>query len=216
MPERIAADFLPDTLPDNPMYLVDAWLRDARGADFVPNPNAMTLATSEDGRPTARIVLCKGFDAEAGIVDFYTNYESAKSRVIDAQPEVALVFHWDHQSRQVRIEGLALRAPAEQSDAYFASRPRKSQLGAWASAQSQPIASRDAMLQRFEAATAEHAEDTVARPPHWGGYRVWARACELWVEGAGRVHDRARFERELTLAGDSVTPGAWRGSRLQP
>lgn len=215
MPERIAADFLPDTLPDNPMRLVAEWLEAAREAAFVPNSNAMTLATSEDGRPAARVVLCKGFDAEAGVVDFYTNYDSRKGEVIDANPEVALVFHWDHQSRQVRIEGVAVRATDAQSDAYFASRPRKSQLGAWASAQSQPIGSRDDMLRQFEAAEDAYSGD-VPRPPHWGGYRVWARACELWVEGAGRVHDRARFERELNVADTTVDAGPWRGSRLQP
>ena len=216
MPERIAADFLPDALPDNPMQLLEDWLREATEAAIVPNPNAMTLATSRDGRPSARVVLCKGLDAEAGVVDFYTNYHSRKGSDIEANAEVALVFHWDHHSRQVRIEGVAQRAPAAQSDAYFASRPRKSQLGAWASAQSEPIASRDDMVQRFEAVAAEHEEEAVPRPPHWGGYRVWARACELWVEAAGRVHDRARFERSIDVRGDDVVTGRWQSTRLQP
>ncbi len=216
MPERIAADFLPDALPDNPMQLLEDWLREATEAAIVPNPNAMTLATSRDGRPSARVVLCKGLDAEAGVVDFYTNYHSRKGSDIEANAEVALVFHWDHHSRQVRIEGVAQRAPAALSDAYFASRPRKSQLGAWASAQSEPIASRDDMVQRFEAVAAEHEEEAVPRPPHWGGYRVWARACELWVEAAGRVHDRARFERSVDVRGDEVVTGRWQSTRLQP
>lgn len=216
MPERISADFLPDVLPDNPMRMLDDWLREATEAALVPNPNAMTLATSRDGRPSARVVLCKGLDAEAGVVDFYTNYQSRKGGEIEANAEVALVFHWDHHSRQVRIEGIAQRAPAEQSDAYFATRPRQSQLGAWASAQSQPLASREEMVRRFEAVAAEHDEEAVPRPPHWGGYRVWARACELWVEAAGRVHDRARFERTVSLRGDEVVTGRWQGSRLQP
>lgn len=215
MPERIAADFLPDKLPDNPFELLADWLDEAHRAAQVPNPNAMTLATVRDGQPAARIVLCKGLDSARGIVDFYTNYDSRKGRDIASNPQVALVFHWDHLSRQVRIEGPAIMATPEQSDAYFDSRPRKSQLGAWASAQSQPIESREAMLTRFERAESAY-EGAVPRPPHWGGYRVIARACELWVEGAGRVHDRARFERELA-AHDAVAPhGAWRGQRLQP
>ena len=211
MTERIAADFLPDTLPANPMALVAVWLAEARAAASVPNPNAMTLACcSADGLPQARIVLCKHLDTDAGTVDFYTNYQSRKAATIDANPSVAVVFHWDHHSRQVRIEGEAARLDDATNDAYFATRPRLSQLGAWASDQSQPIASRHALLAQFEARNAEFGEDAdVPRPPHWGGYRITALACELWVEGAGRVHDRARFCR--AAAGQD-----WQGERLQP
>ena len=216
MPEQIAADFLPDVLPDSPMPLVAEWLDAATRAALVPNPNAMTLATVANGSPSARVVLCKGLDVEQGVVDFYTNYNSRKGAALDQNPRAALVFHWDHHSRQVRIEGLVVRAPAAQSDAYFASRPRKSQLGAWASQQSQPIESRAAMVRRFEAVAAEYDDESVPRPPHWGGYRVWADACELWVEGAGRVHDRARFERDVALTDGDVVTGRWRGTRLQP
>ena len=150
MPEQIAADFLPDVLPDSPMPLVAAWLDDAKAAALVPNPNAMTLATAEDGVPTARVVLCKGLDVERGVIDFYTNFESRKGAALEANPRAALVFHWDHHSRQVRIEGPVVRASAARSDAYFASRPRKSQLGAWASRQSEPVESRAAMVRRFD------------------------------------------------------------------
>ena len=202
------------------MRIVEQWLAEARSARQQPNSNAMTLATSDaDGRPAARIVLCKGFDAELGIVDFYTNYRSRKARDIDANPNVALIFHWDHMGRQVRIEGRALRASAAQSDAYFASRPRASQIGAWASEQSEPIGGRDEMVAQFEARSRELDKDPgadIPRPPHWGGYRVWARACELWVEGAGRVHDRARFERPLTAGDSGCSAGDWAGTRLQP
>lgn len=220
MTENVAAEFLPATLPANPMIVVEQWLAEARNARNQPNSNAMTLATCDgNGMPAARIVLCKGFDAELGVIDFYTNYRSRKAREIDTNPNVALVFHWDHQGRQVRIEGVAQRASAEQSDAYFASRPRASQIGAWASEQSEPIGGRDDMLAQFESRSRELDKDpaaTIARPPHWGGYRIWTRACELWVEGAGRVHDRARFERPLTVSDDACSTGDWTGTRLQP
>lgn len=202
------------------MVLVEQWLADARAARDQPNSNAMTLATiGVDGQPAARVVLCKGFDPDTGVIDFYTNYQSRKGRDIDNNPRVAVVFHWDHQGRQVRIEGHAVRASAAQSDAYFASRPRNSQIGAWASEQSEPVASREAMVAQFEARSQALDKDpaaTIPRPPHWGGYMIWPRACELWVEGAGRVHDRARFERDMAIDGDEITAGAWRASRLQP
>ncbi|MEM8547865.1 MAG: pyridoxamine 5'-phosphate oxidase [Pseudomonadota bacterium] len=214
MTHQIVSDFLPDTLPANPFALVADWLAAARDGAHQPNPTAMTLASvAADGRPTARIVLCKGLHVEAGAIDFYTNYRSRKAATIAAHADVAVVFHWDHYARQVRIEGRASPLGDDDNDAYFATRPRLSQMGAWASDQSEPIASRDALLQQFETRNAAFDEEApVPRPPHWGGYRIHARACELWVEGAGRVHDRARFERSL----DGTDTDAWSGQRLQP
>lgn len=200
------------------MQMVEDWLADARAAANQPNSNAMTLATTDkNGQPSARIVLCKGFDAKTGTLDFYTNYTSRKSGELSANDKVAVVFHWDHQSRQIRIEGIAERVSAAVSDNYFGSRHRDSQIGAWASDQSQPIDSRSAMEDRYAANRQKFSSnDVVPRPPHWGGFRIWASACELWVEGAGRVHDRARFSRPLSTDGEHFSTGDWQGTRLQP
>ncbi|MEO1420428.1 MAG: pyridoxamine 5'-phosphate oxidase [Pseudomonadota bacterium] len=215
MTDQVAADFLPDSLPENPMDVVARWMDEAKQAANQPNPNAMTIATQDaDGTLTARIVLCKGFDSVAGTLDFYTNYTSRKGRALSENPNVAVVFHWDHQGRQVRIEGRAEPLDDASNDRYFATRPRLSQMGAWASDQSQAIASRDALLSQFEARNTTHEQqDTIPRPPHWGGYRIVASSCELWVEGSGRVHDRARYTRTTQGTG---APGAWTGERLQP
>src|SRR6185369_15446705 len=159
------------------------------------------------GRPAARVVLAKEIDAKAGTVRFVTNYDSRKGLELAANPRAALVMHWDHQHRQVRIEGVVRRAAAADSDAYFASRARSSQLGAHASAQRQPIGSRAAMHEKFDAAKARFPDNcAVPRPAHWGGYVLWADAVELWVEGSARVHDRAQWRRTLVLEGDAVHP----------
>jgi pyridoxamine 5'-phosphate oxidase len=210
---------LPETLPAEPMPIVAEWLAEAMRRRDQPNPNAMVLATcDEQGRPAARVVLAKEIDAAQGTVRFVTNYESRKGQELQRNPRAALVMHWDHLHRQVRIEGVVRRAAAAESDAYFASRARASQLGAHASAQSQPIASRAAMEARLAAVEARYpASATVPRPAHWGGYVLWADAVELWMEGAARVHDRAQWRRTLALEGDAVHPaGAWTATRLQP
>lgn len=212
---------LPDSLPDDPFHWLERWLAEATSGGVQRNPNAMTLATVDTaGRPSGRVVLCKGLDADQGTVTFYTNYQSRKCTDIDRNPSVALTFHWDALGRQVRIEGEALRTPAADSDAYFASRPRGSQLGAWGSDQSQTIASRQALIEQVEQRSAgfggEDGDETVRRPAHWGGIRVWARAIELWMEGSDRVHDRARWERRLARDGDGFAASAWTGTRLQP
>lgn len=214
MTEKIAEDFLPEQLPTNPMQIVASWLNAARSAANQPNPNAMTLATQDpDGTLAARIVLCKRMDSDHGTLDFFTNYRSRKAQGLAENPRIALVFHWDHQGRQVRLQGHATQLPDDDNDAYFETRPRLSQMGAWASDQSEPIASRAALIEQFEQRNAAH-EDSVAvpRPPHWGGYRVQLDYCELWVEGGGRVHDRAAFRRSI----ESEQPGPWTGTRLQP
>lgn len=217
------AELLPEVLPDNPFAWFEGWLSHATESLVRRNPNAMTLSTvASDGRPSGRIVLAKAINIELGYVVFFTNYQSKKCRDIEENSEVSLVFHWDSLGRQVRIDGTAVRSPAEESDSYFSSRDRGSQIGAWGSDQSQRLDSREALLQQLDERARELGvsdDDSIAvpRPPHWGGIRVWARAVELWVDGANRVHDRARFERELKPEGDDLfSPSPWVGTRLQP
>ena len=151
----------------------------------------MTLATATlEGWPTARIVLCKDVVGVPGYVVFYTNFRSRKGLELAKNPRAAAVMHWDHMHRQVRIEGLVQTAPAADSDAYFASSARDSRLGAWASAQSQPVASREALLEQVKQAAERFATGVVPRPSFWGGYRLWAEAVELWVAGR-RPHSRS-------------------------
>jgi pyridoxamine 5'-phosphate oxidase len=226
-----ATEFLPDPLPAEPLVTVKEWLTEAFAARSQPNPNAMVLATSSaDGRPAARVVLAKDIVPSPGFVVFYTNYQSAKGMQLRANPRAAAVIHWDAMHRQVRIEGPVTLAPEADSDRYFASRTWTKRIAAWASAQSQPLASRAVLLEsvadtarRFGtplpgAPGADESRDhAVPRPPHWGGYRLWAEAVELWVEGDARVHDRARWVRALTADGHGAfTAGAWTVTRLQP
>ena len=222
---------LPDLLPADPLLVVREWLAQAQAAHSQPNPKSMVLATSSrDGRPSARVVLCKDVVPRPGYVVFYTNYLSAKGRQLKDNPRAAAVMHWDALHRQVRIEGQVVAAPEGDSDAYFAARAWQSRLGAWASEQSEPIGSRAQLLEavrdtarRFGAPTpgAPGADDslkvTIPRPPHWGGYRLWADMVELWVEGAARIHDRARWQRTLrALPAGSFKADAWVATRLQP
>jgi len=210
---------LPDALPAEPLGTVKVWLAEAIRRGSQPNPNAMVLATCDSqGHPSARIVLCKDIDAESGTVRFFTNYQSRKGREIAANPNAALLMHWDHLYVQVRIEGIVQKVTAAESDAYFASRPRESQLGAHASAQSQPVESRAALRAQLDAVILRYPRNTiVTRPAYWGGYELWAHTVELWVEGAARLHDRARWSRPLTVsAGGNPQPGHWSATRLQP
>lgn len=217
-------DTLPDPLPHDPLELAAHWLAEAWQRKDQPNPNAMVLATVDaDGTPAARVVLCKGIEPQPGVVRFVSNYHSRKGHALSANPRAALVFHWDHSHRQLRVEGVVQRVSAADSDSYFASRHWASQLGAHASEQSQPIASRaeltaklDAVTARFGATPGSGAE-AMQRPPHWGGYVLWVSAVELWTEGDARIHDRARWQRTLQLQADgSVHTGDWHATRLQP
>lgn len=218
---------LPEELPGEPFTMVEAWLGEALERRATPNPNAMTLATIDpDGRPSARIVLLKGLEVERGCAVFYTNRESRKGEALAANPVAALVLHFDAFDRQVRIEGQVTRTTDAESDAYFFSRHPASRVGAWASDQSRPIGSRDELLMKVMEAmgrfgidldSAERVgEGDVPRPPHWGGYRVWAESVELWVGNAARVHDRARWTREVRRAGEGCVCGGWSVTRLQP
>lgn len=216
---------LPDPLPANPLELAAQWLAQAQVDAAQPNPNAMVLATVDaDGQPSARVVLCKDIDPQAGTISFYTNYLSRKGRALRADPRAALVFHWDHHHRQVRAEGRAEPLAEADNDAYFRTRPWQSRLGAWASRQSEPVASRQALGESVAAAASrfgipyagpgtpepESVAVEIPRPPHWGGFRLRVQALELWVEGEFRIHDRARWTR---LPGPA--PG-WSVTRLQP
>jgi pyridoxamine 5'-phosphate oxidase len=223
-------ELLPEPLPREPLSIVSAWLAQATAARIQPNPNGMVLATTgPDGRPAARVVLCKDIAPEPGYVVFYTNYLSRKGRQLKDNPRAAAVMHWDALHRQVRIEGPITLAPEADSDRYFASRAWQSRIGAWASQQSEPIASRAQLLdsvtetaRRFGAPTpgSAGADDslkvTIPRPPHWGGYRLWAEVVELWVEGNARIHDRALWRRSVTVSGNDVRTGSWSATRLQP
>jgi pyridoxamine 5'-phosphate oxidase len=192
--------------PD-PLRQFQNWLHEAVRAEL-PEPTAMTLATAAgDGVPSARIVLLKGVDAGGFI--FFTNYESRKAAELVARPAAALLFHWVELERQVRVEGSVAKITAPESEAYFATRPLASRLGAWASPQSRVIPDRD-WLERELAAVRErfapHGE-RIPRPPHWGGYRVEPKTIEFWQGRASRLHDRLRYQREGSL---------WRLERLAP
>ena len=224
-------EHLPDELPAEPLSLVAAWLEQASVARTVPNPDAMVLATVDaQGAPSARVVLCKEIRPQAGYVTFFTNYMSRKGGDLAANPRAAAVFHWDFMRRQVRLEGPVTRTTEAESDAYFANRAWQSRIGAWASQQSRPIGSRfeleqaaDRIAQRFGTpsvmqsdATAPDPGIVIARPPHWGGFHLWVDVCELWVEGAGRLHDRARWSRTVSANAGVHRGSPWHATRLQP
>lgn len=195
--------------PADPLDIFAAWLGEAEASE--PNdPTAMALATvGEDGMPSCRMVLLKGYDARGFV--FYTNYESRKGRQLLASPKAALLFHWKTLRRQVRIEGGVAPVSAEEADAYFASRPRQSQIGAWASQQSRPLEGRFELEKRVALFAAKHAIGSVPRPPQWSGFRLTPRLIEFWQDGAFRLHDRLVYTRA-----EGVTEGAWSTERLYP
>jgi len=175
-------------LDPDPFVQFERWFDAARAAGIVM-PEAMTLATSGmEGEVAARVVLLKSFD-HRGFV-FFTNYNSRKAKQIHDNPRAALVFWWQSLERQVRIEGAVVRTTEEESDAYFATRPRGSQLGAWASEQSRVLAGRGALDARFEELSTTYKDVPIPRPPHWGGYRVIPLLFEFWQGRADRLHDR--------------------------
>ncbi|WP_073626061.1 pyridoxamine 5'-phosphate oxidase [Pseudoxanthobacter soli] len=204
MPELMSGDF---SAADEPFALFAEWLADATASE--PNdPNAMALATVDnDGLPDVRMVLLKHADVEGFV--FYTNYESAKGREILGHPKAALCFHWKSLRRQVRVRGPVTPVDGAEADAYFASRPRGSRIGAWASKQSQPLESRFALEKEVARYTAKFGLGTIPRPPHWSGFRIAPVAIEFWHDRPFRLHDRISFTRPH--------PGAaWDKARLYP
>ena len=194
----------------DPLLQFQGWLQQALQAQL-PEPNAMTLATvGADGRPSTRVVLIKGCD-ERGIV-WYTNYNSRKGQELAAQPWAALQFHWVELERVVRIEGRVEKTSAAESDAYYQTRPLDSRLGAWASPQSQVIASRSVLVAAAAKAAVVHALQP-SRPPHWGGYRLQAQLWEFWQGRKSRLHDRLRYRP--TDTGNAAAKG-WLRERLAP
>ena len=198
-----------DLLPD-PVDQFHRWVNEAI-AEQVPEPLAAALATADEaGNPSVRMILIRGIGPEG--IDFYTNHGSRKGRDLAARPTAALTLWWPTLERQVRLSGVVTRLSEAESAAYFASRPLESQLGAWASAQGEPIADRAALEAALSAATERHAptaESLPALPPHWGGYRVTPSQWEFWQGGKNRLHDRFEY---LQPAPD----GTWERRRLQP
>jgi pyridoxamine 5'-phosphate oxidase len=222
---------LPDPLPADPLAIAASWFSQAWNDRVQPNPDAMVLATCDaQGQPSARVVLCKQLVAAPGYLVFHTNYESRKGRELEASGRAAVVLFWDALHRQVRIEGPVVRATPQESDLYFKTRPWQRQIGAWASRQSAPVASRQQLVEAVAATAARFSAPdplsadpaasqpvAVPRPPNWGGYRLWVESIELWLEGEYRIHDRARWTRSLAKADEhSFSPGPWSGTRLNP
>src|SRR6185503_1712190 len=206
VPNNIALEGLDEkTIDRDPIKQFQIWFNDAIDAKL-PMPEAMTLATAtRDGRPSARMVLLKQVDHDGFV--FFTYYQSAKAEQLDANPYAALVFYWAQLDRQVRVEGSVTRTTAEESRDYLRTRPRESQIGAWASAQSQSISSRDVLEQRAQELEALYRDREVDCPEHWGGYRLRPERIEFWKSRVGRLHDRILYQRDA---------GGWSISRLAP
>ncbi|HEX3035335.1 MAG TPA: pyridoxamine 5'-phosphate oxidase [Thermodesulfobacteriota bacterium] len=193
-------------LDPNPFKQFEKWFEDALKADLI-HPNAMTVATAtKDGKPSARMMLLKGFD-EDGFV-FYTNSESKKGEDLAENPQAALVFWWDKLERQVRIEGHTEKVSDEKADSYFKSRPKGSQLGAWASEQSHVISSREVLEQRLQELEIKYQNREIPRPHYWTGYKLRVSSIEFWQGRPNRLHDRLRFRLRDN--------GSWIIERLSP
>jgi len=193
-------------VPDNPIELFTQWFDDAQAADIL-EPNAMTIATvNQEGRPSARIVLLKGYNQEGFV--FYTNFDSRKGQDIAANPFVSVVFLWKKMERQIRIEGEVVKLSDEESTDYFHSRPKGSQIGAWASPQSSIIKDRSILEERYSKVSEQYkAVDQLPKPPNWGGYIIKPSIIEFWQGRSSRLHDRLRY---------SHIADNWQIARLAP
>ena len=197
-----------DPTGNNPFDLLDEWMTEAEKTE-INDPNAVALATvSDDGWPSVRMVLMKGRDEQS--IHFYTNYTSRKAAELDSLGRAAMSFHWKSLRRQLRLVGRIERLADDISDAYYNSRPYGSRIGAWASQQSQPLASRDELSGRVKALEAEYPE-APPRPPFWGGYRLIPHEIEFWQDGESRLHDRFRFTKPV-----NDLSGSWQVQRLYP
>ena len=193
------------TIDRDPIKQFQLWFNDAIAAGL-PMPEAMTLATAtRDGKPSARMVLLKQVDGDGFV--FFTNYRSAKAEQLDANPYAALVFYWAILDRQVRVEGSVVKTSAQESRDYFNTRPRESQIGAWASEQSQAISGRDVLERRAQELEALYRDREIDLPEHWGGYRLKPERIEFWKSRIGRLHDRILYQRDAT---------GWSITRLAP
>lgn len=190
----------------DPLELFSCWLKDAEQGGLVL-PNAVNLATVDaEGRPRARMVLFKGLESEGFV--FYTNYHSAKARELENHPDAALTFWWEPPGRQVRVEGTVRRLDAETSDAYFRTRPRDSQIGAYASRQSEEVADHHQLEDQYREIEKRFEGREIPRPEFWGGYVLAPERIEFWQNASGRMHDRIRYQR--------TNEGGWRQDRLSP
>ncbi|MFO0829102.1 MAG: pyridoxamine 5'-phosphate oxidase [Phycisphaerales bacterium] len=209
----LACQDLPKELPSEPMALLSAWFEDARRSGRYDDFNAMSLATANArGMPSVRVVLCKGIELDPPALLFFTNYRSRKGEELIENPHAATVFYWPHAVRQARIEGRVERTSAAESDAYFKSRPLISRIGACVSHQSQTIDSREQLLaDAMSIAKRVALGGTIERPDYWGGFRLRVAAVELWTGREGRLHDRARWERDI-----DAPSAQWSAVRLSP
>jgi len=205
-PNNIALEGLDEkTIDRDPIRQFQTWFNDAIEAKL-PLPEAMTLATATpDGKPSARMVLLKQVDDDGFV--FFTNYKSPKAEQLDANPYAALVFYWSRLDRQVRVEGSVVRTSAQESRDYFKTRPRESQIGAWASAQSEVISGREVLEERARELETLYGDRDIDCPEHWGGYRLTPERIEFWNSRIGRLHDRILYERDST---------GWSITRLAP
>ena len=202
--------------PEDPVRAAAQWLSEAEALGR-RNGNAMALASvNSAGQPSVRMVLLKEL-APLGYAVFYTNYGSRKALELTATGRAAAVLYWHELGRQVRFEGPVVRSPAVESDRYFASRPLPSQVNAWSSEQSRPLADPTALEERAARVLATKTGDLLPRPEFWGGFRLWLEAIELWVEGQNRFHERVRYERRLAVRdAHHFEPERWHSQRLQP